>query len=187
MLTNHAHALTDERSKRCTYIGVYIMVLVLAQVILYGSNASAQSTQQSGSGTSARRFGFTITNNYGVSVSSTNTSGYQLEGEARMGILPGSFITNQSSSTGVDMRSNGITVTGVNAGLTLNLDPDKTIFTAKLKKIGDLNSTNPESSSETSTSASAGTASISATGSATTIFTVESSETVTNNVFTKVF
>lgn len=167
-----------------------LSALVCLLAVLFSCNpqrAFGQSIQQGGSGASARRFGFTITNTYGVSVSSTSTPGYKVVGEAQMGILPGSYITNQSSSTGVEMRSNGITVTGVNAGLTLNLDPDKTFFRAKLENSDSKGSDEENSDTTSSASTQAGTASVSAVGTATTTFTVESSETVTNNVFTKVF
>ena len=100
-----------------------------------------------------------------------------------MGILPGSYVTNQSGNGGVTMSSTGITVTGIDAGLNLNLDPDTTFFRAKLFS----SSTAIEDVSTDSAEAVSGTASVSATGSATTTFTVDSSETLQDSIFTRNF
>lgn len=152
-------------------------------ISLFTSQSAAQTTQTTNSGSTTRKFSYSIQSNYGVNVSSTSTPGFQSEGEARMGILPGSFVRNQSGDGGVTMSPTGITITGIDAGLNLNLDPDTTLFRAKLTSV--LEST--EDTGIESVMLTAGTASVSATGSATTTFTVDSTEALNSSTFTQNF
>lgn len=171
---------------RKTRIAKRIIPLVLfCSSFSYQSHVLAQSTQTNTSGTNSNKFGFVVTNSYGVSVTSTQTPGYEMEGEASMGILPGSYVKNRATPSGVSLTRNGIQVTGVQSGMELNLDPDKTKFYVRLRSPNSTDATGSMGSS--STNASSGTASISATGNATTTFTVESAESINNSSFVKTF
>ena len=166
--------------------GFHCTAPVLASLLILVSSplsVHAQATQTTNSGSSSKRFSYVIQSTYGVSVSSTATPGFQVEGEASMGILPGSYVRNQAGTGGVTMSPTGITVTGIDAGLNLNLDPDKTSFKAKVSRSSDVTETTSTAGAEVVS----GTASVSATGSATTTFTAESTESFQDSIFTKNF
>ena len=162
-------------------------------IAVSGVPVKAQAVEQATTSATKRNFSYTITSNYGVSVSSSGTPGYEYEGSASMGILPGSYVKNKVGTGNVSITPSGIVVNGVEAGLNLNLDPEQTKFQVKLKNQTGSTQTSSTTGSGSATdgtngaTASAGIASISATGTATTNINAEYSESSTTSAFQKSF
>lgn len=166
------------------------LISALVLISLLPSRAAAQVTEQQTSSGNTRRFSYNITSNYGVSITSSSSPGYDLNATAEMGILPGSSVRNAAGTGTVTISENGLSVSGLEGGLYLNLDPDKTLFKASLTNS---NPNRPEDVTSTGQdgvsleSDSAGTASITSSGFATTSITAEMSESFQTRTFEKSF
>ena len=181
-----SHALVP-KYRPSIIASLFFVVLAFSQ-----SSALAQQSEEGISSTTRRNFGYTIQSTYGVAIQTQGTKGFMVDAGAEMGILPNSYVKNSAGSGGVSITATGMTATGADGQLQLNLDPAKTRFFATLtndpSKIGSQATPSSTSTSALSgTTLQGGTASISATGIATTSFTVESSESVQSNSFRRDF
>lgn len=152
-----------------------------------GTTVMAQVVDQQTTSGTTRRFNYSITSNYGVSVSSTSTPGYSMEGSASMGILPGSFVKNQAGTGNVVITENGVNISGIDAGLNLNLDPQNTLFKATLKKDNTTTSQTNNSTGGATASDNGGTASVTASGFASTSISAELTDSFQTRTFEKSF
>ena len=168
----------------------WFFALICCSIASSADFACAQQTESGVSSTTKRDFGYTIQSTYGVAIQTQGTKGYVVDAVAEMGILPNSFVKNAAGSGGVSITATGMTATGADGQMQLNLDPAKTRFFATLTndpaKLGTA-STSSSTSSLAGSTAQGGSASISATGVATTSFTVESSESIQSNSFRRDF